>query len=49
MAGFTDDDLERPSAATEWTIADVLSPVGSGAEITRASLGAALEGAGTSR
>jgi uncharacterized protein (TIGR03083 family) len=32
------EDLERPAYPTEWTIADVLSHVGSGAEITRLRL-----------
>ncbi|KUL28747.1 maleylpyruvate isomerase N-terminal domain-containing protein [Actinoplanes awajinensis] len=36
------DQLTGPSGATEWTIADVLSHLGSGAEITHAGLRAAL-------
>ena len=39
-----DDDLARPSGAAEWDISQVLSHLGSGAEITRATLGAALAG-----
>jgi uncharacterized protein (TIGR03083 family) len=43
VSGFGDDDLARPSAAAEWDIAQVLSHLGSGAEISRAGLLAALE------
>ncbi|SDJ26185.1 TIGR03083 family protein [Frankineae bacterium MT45] len=39
---LSDDDLARPSAASEWEIAQVLSHLGSGAEINRATLEAAL-------
>ena len=41
---LTYDQLMGPSAATEWTVADVLSHLGSGAVITRAGLDAALAG-----
>ena len=37
-------DLERLSSASEWTVAQVLSHLGSGAEIGLASLRAALTG-----
>jgi uncharacterized protein (TIGR03083 family) len=39
-----DDDLARPSGATDWDIAQVLSHLGSGAEIARATVRAALDG-----
>ena len=39
---LTDDELSTPSAAAEWTVAQVLSHLGSGAEITLAGLRAAL-------
>lgn len=42
--GYGDSDLARPSGATEWTLAQVLSHIGSGAEITRAGLETALAG-----
>ena len=41
---LSDDDLARPSGAAEWDISQVLSHLGSGAEITRATLEAALAG-----
>lgn len=41
---FTDADLSRPSGAAEWTVAQVLSHLGSGAEIARAGLEAAVAG-----
>jgi uncharacterized protein (TIGR03083 family) len=44
VAGFSDDDLAGPSAAAEWDISQVLSHMGSGAEIARATLQAALDG-----
>jgi uncharacterized protein (TIGR03083 family) len=44
--GMTTDDLTQPSAATEWNISQVLSHLGSGAEIGLAALEAALEGTG---
>jgi uncharacterized protein (TIGR03083 family) len=44
VSGLSDDDLARPSGAAEWDISQVLSHLGSGAEITRATLRAALDG-----
>ena len=41
---LTDDQLTQPSGASEWTVAQVLSHLGSGAEITLDSLRAAQEG-----
>ncbi|NEA35493.1 maleylpyruvate isomerase family mycothiol-dependent enzyme [Streptomyces sp. SID13031] len=41
---FDDDALAGPSAATEWDIAQVLSHLGSGAEIMYATVQAALDG-----
>jgi len=41
---LTDDDLATPSGASEWTVAQVLSHLGSGAEITLATLRAAQTG-----
>lgn len=43
---FTADDLARPSGASEWDISQVLSHLGSGAEIGLATLEGALEGTG---
>ncbi|MGQ0776651.1 MAG: maleylpyruvate isomerase family mycothiol-dependent enzyme [Pseudonocardiales bacterium] len=43
VASMSPDDLTRPSAATEWDISQVLSHLGSGAEIGLAMLDAALE------
>ncbi|WP_188837137.1 maleylpyruvate isomerase N-terminal domain-containing protein [Flexivirga endophytica] len=40
-AALTDDQLSGPSGASEWSVAQVLSHLGSGAEITLASLRAA--------
>src|SRR3982750_4859153 len=40
-----DDQLTRPSGASEWTVAQVLSHLGSGAEISLAGFRAALDGA----
>ena len=45
VSGMTPDDLTQPSAASEWDISQVLSHLGSGAEIAWAILEAALEGA----
>jgi uncharacterized protein (TIGR03083 family) len=42
VRGFSADDLTGPSGATEWTVAAVLSHLGSGAVITLAGLQAAL-------
>ncbi len=44
VGGFDDDDLARQSGASEWSVAQVLSHVGSGAEIARAVLQAAAAG-----
>jgi uncharacterized protein (TIGR03083 family) len=44
VPGFSDDDLSGPSGATEWDISQVLSHLGSGAEISQATLRAALDG-----
>lgn len=41
---LTNEQLVAPSAATQWSIADVLSHLGSGAQITLATLQAALDG-----
>lgn len=38
VAGLTADDLRRPSACTEWSVAQVLSHLGSAAEIGLATL-----------
>jgi uncharacterized protein (TIGR03083 family) len=43
---LSDDQLLAPSGATEWPVAQVLSHLGSGAEISAATLRSALEGAG---
>jgi uncharacterized protein (TIGR03083 family) len=42
IEGLDPEDLSRPSAAPEWTIAQVLSHLGSGGEINLASLDASL-------
>lgn len=44
VAGLTQEQLTAPSAASEWTVADVLSHLGSGAEIGRYPLVAAVTG-----
>jgi len=44
VGGFTDDDLARQSGASEWSVAQVLSHLGSGAEISLAGLQAAAAG-----
>lgn len=41
-SSLTDDQLSGPSGASEWSVAQVLSHLGSGGEITLASLDAAL-------
>lgn len=46
VRGFAADDLARPSGASEWDISQVLSHLGSGAEIHLASLEGALDGSG---
>ena len=38
VAGLNADDLRAPSYDTDWSVADVLSHLGSGAEITALSL-----------
>jgi uncharacterized protein (TIGR03083 family) len=42
VAAFSTEQLTGPSGAADWTVADVLSHLGSGAEITLASLRASL-------
>jgi len=44
VSGFSDEDLAEPSGAAEWDISQVLSHLGSGAEISRAAVQAALDG-----
>jgi len=44
VGSLTDDQLTQPSGASEWTVAQVLSHLGSGAEITLDTLRAAQEG-----
>ncbi|MGH3866671.1 MAG: maleylpyruvate isomerase family mycothiol-dependent enzyme [Pseudonocardiaceae bacterium] len=46
VSGMGPDDLARPSGADQWDISQVLSHLGSGAEIALATVEAALEGAG---
>jgi uncharacterized protein (TIGR03083 family) len=43
---FSADDLARPSGASKWDISQVLSHLGSGAEINLATLEGALDGTG---
>ena len=45
VPGLSTEQLTGPSGASEWTVADVLSHLGSGAEITLASFRAAQGGA----
>jgi uncharacterized protein (TIGR03083 family) len=47
VRGFGPDDLTKPSAASEWDVSQVLSHLGSGAEIGLASLEASLAGGET--
>ena len=42
VPGLTDEQLTGPSGAAEWTVAQVLSHLGSGAEIGHATLASAL-------
>ena len=42
VSGLTDEQLAAPSGASEWTVAQVLSHLGSGAEIGLATLESAL-------
>lgn len=44
VTGLSDDDLARPTGAAEWDISQVLSHLGSGAEISLATVKAALAG-----
>jgi uncharacterized protein (TIGR03083 family) len=44
VSGLSDDDLAGPSGASEWDISQVLSHLGSGAEINEATLQAAIDG-----
>ncbi|GII59735.1 hypothetical protein Pth03_81240 [Planotetraspora thailandica] len=44
---FTDEDLARRSGAAEWDVSQVLSHLGSGAEIALAALQGALDGTGS--
>ncbi|TFV86998.1 maleylpyruvate isomerase family mycothiol-dependent enzyme [Blastococcus sp. CT_GayMR16] len=44
VGALTDDQLTQPSGASEWTVAQVLSHLGSGAEITLDTLRAARAG-----
>ena len=44
VSKLSDDDLARPSGAGEWDIAQVLSHLGSGADIGRARVRASLDG-----
>jgi uncharacterized protein (TIGR03083 family) len=44
VGSLSDDQLTQPSGASEWTVAQVLSHLGSGAEITLATLRAAQTG-----
>jgi uncharacterized protein (TIGR03083 family) len=46
VRGFTADDLARTSGASKWDISQVLSHLGSGAEISLAALDGALDGTG---
>src|ERR1700686_391006 len=44
VSKLSDEDLARQSGAAEWDISQVLSPLGSGAEIAQATVQAALDG-----
>ena len=44
VAGFSADDLARPSGASDWDVSQVLSHLGSGAEINLATLEAGIAG-----
>ncbi len=46
VRGFGADDLARPSGASKWDVSQVLSHLGSGAEINLAGLNGALDGSG---
>jgi uncharacterized protein (TIGR03083 family) len=45
VSGLSTDQLNGPSGASDWTVAQVLSHLGSGAEITLNTIGAAVPGA----
>jgi uncharacterized protein (TIGR03083 family) len=45
VSGLTDEQLTGPSGASEWTVADVLSHLGSGAEIGLETYRTAFDGA----
>ena len=44
VSGYSDEQLAGPTGADEWDVSQVLSHLGSGAEITQNGLQAALEG-----
>jgi uncharacterized protein (TIGR03083 family) len=44
VTGLSDEELAGPTGATEWDVSQVLSHLGSGAEINRAAVQAALDG-----
>jgi uncharacterized protein (TIGR03083 family) len=44
VRGLSDDDLAKPTGAAEWDVSQVLSHLGSGAEINQATLRAAIDG-----
>jgi uncharacterized protein (TIGR03083 family) len=46
VSSMSPDDLTRLSGAAQWDVSQVLSHLGSGAEIALATVGAAVEGAG---
>ena len=46
VRGLSDDQLDLGSGASEWTVAQVLSHLGSGAEISAATLAASVDGSG---
>lgn len=46
VGALTDEQLLAPSGATEWSVAQVLSHMGSGAEISLATLRSAVDGTG---
>lgn len=44
VSGLSDADLAKPTGAAEWDVSQVLSHLGSGAEINQATLRAAVDG-----
>src|ERR1700757_2141033 len=44
VSGYSDEQLAGPTGADEWDVSQVLSHLGSGAEIVQAGLQAALDG-----